>query len=111
MATIYTRNSVRTIKKKVDDSDDLKPEIVPCKKMEGWFWHKYDDLSGYLQSVDGKKYMFYDLLTYEYKVDESSKYEVFPINYFYADGSDPFKFDYFDFMEQKMMMLFYLKKE
>lgn len=96
----------------VDDSDDMEAEIVPCKKLgDGWYWHKYDDGSGYLQSPEGKEYMSYDLCTNEYMVDRNSKnYEFFPLNYYYADGIEPSKFDFFDFMEKEMID-FVLPKE
>lgn len=88
-----------------DDYDDMEAKIVPCKKLgEGWFWHKYNDGSGHLQSPEGKEYMSYDLCTNEYMVDRISKdYDLFPLSYYYVDGVDPSKFDAFDFMEQEMI--------
>ncbi len=88
-----------------DYDDDMKAKIVPCKKLgEGWFWHKYDDGSGHLESPDGKEYMSYDLCTNEYMVDKNSKdYDLFPLSYYYADGVDPSEFNAFDFMEQEMI--------
>lgn len=88
-----------------DDYDDMEAKIVPCKKLgEGWFWHKYNDGSGHLQSPEGKEYMSYDLCTNEYMVDRNSKdYDLFPLSYYYVDGVDPSKFDAFDFMEQEMI--------
>lgn len=88
-----------------DDYDDMEAKIVPCKKLgEGWFWHKYNDGSGHLQSPEGKEYMSYDLCTNEYMVDRNSKdYDLFPLSYYYVDGVDSSKFDAFDFMEQEMI--------
>lgn len=88
-----------------DDYDDMKAKIVPCKKLgEGWFWHKYNDGSGHLESPEGKEYMSYDLCTNEYMVDNNSKYyDFFPLSYYYADGVDPSEFNAFDFMEQEMI--------
>ena len=87
------------------DYDNIEVKIIPCKKLgEGWFWHKYDDGSGHLESPEGKEYMLYDLCTNEYKVDNNSKYyDFFPLNYYYADGFEPSKFNAFDFMEHEMI--------
>ncbi len=42
-------------------------QILP----EGWFWLKFYDGSGYLESPDGHRYMEYDSCTKEYKFDEN----------------------------------------
>lgn len=77
---------------------------IPCKKLgDGWFWHKYNDGSGHLESPDGKEYMSYDLQTNEYKVTSESSYDLFPLNYYYIDGVDPSEFNPFDYMEQEMI--------
>ena len=79
-------------------------DIIPAKKLgEGWYWHKYDDGSGHLESPDGKRYMSYDLDTNEYMETENSNYSFFPLNYYYLDGEDPDKFKPFDYMEDEMI--------
>ena len=41
----------------VEDYDDFEEKIVPSEKLgRGWYWHKYNDGSGYLESPDGKEY-------------------------------------------------------
>lgn len=81
-----------------------EPDFVPAEKLgEGWVWMKFDDGSGHLISPSGKEYMSYDLQTNEYEETNGSGYDRFPLNYYYADGIDPSKFNAFDFMEQKML--------
>lgn len=85
-----------------DYQDDLL--IVPAKKLgDGWNWHKYDDGSGYLEGPDGSRYMDYDLSTNEYKIRPDSRWEFFPLSYYYLDGIEPSQFKTFDFMEQEMI--------
>ena len=89
---------------KFDDSDDEEIVKIPAKKLEeNWFWHTYSDGSGYLESPDGKIYMEYDFQTHEYKSTPNSNYEFFPLNYYYADGVDPEKFEPFSYMEDEMI--------
>lgn len=86
------------------ECEDLETDIVPCSKLgDGWFWHKYNDGSGHLESPDGKEYMSYDLQTNEYKTTSESSYDFFPLNYYYIDGVDSSEFDPFDYMEQEMI--------
>lgn len=43
--------------------------IIESKNLgEGWYWYKYDDGTGHLESPDKEKYMNYDLSTNEYKL-------------------------------------------
>lgn len=94
----------------LNDSDEIKETIVPAEKLgEGWNWHKYNDGSGHLESPDGKKYMSYDLNTNEYQETINSSYEFFPLNYYYADGIEPDKFNPFEYMEDEMSK--YISKE
>ena len=88
----------------VEDHDDFEEKIVPSEKLgRGWYWHKYNDGSGYLESPDGKEYMSYDLDTNEYKETNDSQYEFFPLSYYYADGINPSEFKPFEYMENEMI--------
>lgn len=80
----------------------LEELIVPAKKLDGWNWHKYDDGSGHLESPDGKEYMLYDLCTNEYQETINSCYELFPLNYYYADGVEQENFKPFEYMEDEL---------
>lgn len=78
--------------------------IIESKNLgEGWYWYKYDDGTGHLESPDKEKYMNYDLSTNEYKLTEESSWEVFPLSYYYADGAELDEFDPFQFMEQEIL--------
>ena len=91
--------------------DDVEIVKIPAKKLEeGWFWYKYSDGSGHLKSPDGKIYMEYDLQTHEYKITPNSRYEFFPLKYYYADGVEPEDFKPFSYMEDEMIN-FVLPKE
>ena len=83
---------------------NFEEKIVPSEKLgRGWYWHKYNDGSGYLESPDGKEYMSYDLDTNEYKETNDSQYEFFPLSYYYADGINPSEFKPFEYMENEMI--------
>lgn len=87
-----------------EDFDEFDEKIVPAEKLgRGWYWHKYNDDSGYLESPDGKEYMSYDLDTNEYKETNDSQYEFFPLSYYYADGINPSEFKSFEYMENEMI--------
>ena len=78
--------------------------IIESKNLgEGWYWYKYDDGTGHLESPDKEKYMNYDLSTNEYKLTKESSWEVFPLSYYYADGAELDEFDPFQFMEQEIL--------
>lgn len=42
-----------------------------------WTWHDYDDLSGHLESPDGKEYFIYDWTTKEYMLTRDSSWDSF----------------------------------
>ena len=42
-----------------------------------WVWKSWDDMSGHLESPDGKEYFVYDWSTYEYKVDGGGSWDSF----------------------------------
>lgn len=87
-----------------EEIDDFEPIKVPAKQLgEGWFWNKYSDGSGHLESPDGKIYMEYDLLTNEYKIKKDDNYTFFPLSYYYEDGIEPSKFNPFSYMEKEMI--------
>lgn len=87
-----------------DEFEEFDVKIVPAERLGGgWNWHKYNDGSGYLESPDGKEYMSYDLDTNEYKETNNSRYEFFPLNYYYADGINPSEFKPFEYMETEMV--------
>ena len=87
-----------------DEFEEFDVKIVPAERLgKGWNWHKYNDGSGYLESPDGKEYMSYDLDTNEYKETNNSRYEFFPLNYYYADGINPSEFKPFEYMENEMV--------
>lgn len=95
-----------------DDYYSKGPDKIPSKKLgEGWFWKKYDDGSGYLESPDGKEYMSYDLATNEYKETRDSSYIFFPLDYYYLDGFNPKDFDPFDYMESEMINIVLPREE
>lgn len=78
--------------------------IVPAKKLgNGWNWYKYDDGSGHLEGPDGSKYMNYDLSTNEYKIMQNSRWETFPLDYYYVDGIKSSQFNAYNFMEQEIL--------
>lgn len=58
-----------------------EPEIKQIENVaklpEGWKWIDNEDLSGHLQAPDGTEYFSYDWSTYEYKIYEKDKYDVF----------------------------------
>ncbi len=84
--------------------NELKEKNIPCKILnKKWYWTKYDDGSGHLNSPNGKIYMIYDLQTNEYKITENSKYEFFPLDYYYIDGEKIEKFKPFEYMEKEMI--------
>lgn len=84
--------------------EENQVQIEDAKKMgKGWFWIKYYDGSGNLQSPDGKEYMEYDLNTNEYKETPKSRWEFFPLNYYYADGYKKEEFKPFEYMEEEMI--------
>ena len=68
---------------------------------EGWYWIKYDDNSGHLESPDGKRYMMYDLdsdeFCFKYEDGWSSIREGYdcPKN----------ELDPFELMEEEMLFL------
>lgn len=87
-----------------DEFEEFDVKIVPAERLgEGWNWHKYNDGSGHLESPDGKEYMSYDLQTNEYKVTNTSRYDFFPLSYYYVDGMDPSEFNPFEYMENEMV--------
>lgn len=91
---------------KLEEVKEQEKIIVPAKKLGygDWFWHKYNDGSGYLESLSGKKYMSYDLATNEYEIySGSGKYNFFPLSTYYADGVDPAEFEPFEYMEDEML--------
>lgn len=105
-----TKSFIEDFKLEKDNIDSMNAKVVPAKKLgNGWNWYKYDDGSGYLESPDGKEYMLYDLCTNEYQETINSSYELFPLNYYYADGVDPDKFKPFEYMEDEMIK--YISKE
>ena len=89
----------------VGNVEDDKEYIVPAAKLgQGWNWHKYSDGSGHLESPDGKKYMKYDLDTYEY-IPEGDRWTYFPLKYFFEDGVEPSEFKPFEYMEDEMLQI------
>lgn len=88
-----------------DEIDDDFTIVSAEKLGEGWLWYKYDDGSGHLLSPDDKKYMLYDLNTNEYQETIDSEYELFPLNYYYADGIEPKDFKPFSYMEDEMIKI------
>ena len=82
-----------------EDYDNMDAVMVPCKLLgEGWFWKKYNDGSGYLESPNGKNYMEYDLQTKEYKIDENSWWSS------YIEGYEeiPTDFNFFRMAEEEL---------
>ena len=45
--------------------------------LQTWTWKDYDDLSGHLESPDGKSYFSYDWTTKEYKTTDDSSWDSF----------------------------------
>ena len=79
-------------------------KIVSSKKLgKKWKWHIYDDGSGYLLAPEGTYYMGFDLQTNEYQITMHSRYELFPLDYYYIDGIKPSEFKPFEYMENEMI--------
>lgn len=86
------------------------PSIVPAKLLgDGWNWVKDHEGGGYLESPDDEKYMYFNLDTYEYKINNEIGWDFLPINYYYLDGYDLKDFDAFEYMEKEMLR--YLKRK
>lgn len=77
-----------TILRKIDELDspeDTQKTILTVlgknydelNKNKNWVWKDYDDLSGHLESPDGKSYFSYDWTTKEYKTTPESSWDSF----------------------------------
>ena len=77
-----------TILRKIDELDspeDTQKTIITVlgknydelNKNKNWVWKDYDDLSGHLESPDGKSYFSYDWTTKEYKTTPESSWDSF----------------------------------
>lgn len=79
---------------------DMDAVIVPAKKLgEGWYWYKYNDGSGHLQSPSGKEYMIYDLETHEYMGNKNSSWNSYTEGWY----EFPKDFNFFRFAEKEMI--------
>ena len=65
------------VKENIQKYDEYKIEREASQKNEVWTWKDYDDLSGHLESPDGKSYFEYDWTTKEYKVTPDSVWDSF----------------------------------
>lgn len=54
-----------------------KEQLDKARKEQPWIWKDYDDLSGHLESPDGKSYFEYDWTTKEYKIMSDSGWKSF----------------------------------
>lgn len=111
-----SKNESKVLNEKNEEYDEFewdKEKIFPTKFLgKGWSWHCYSDGSGHLESLDGKKYMSYDLWTNEYlEYANINDYKLFPLSYYYADGIDPKEFEPFDWMEHEMLEILQREKE
>ena len=65
------------VKENIQKYDEYKIEREASQKNEVWTWKDYDDLSGHLESPDGKSYFEYDWTTKEYKITSDSGWDSF----------------------------------
>lgn len=65
------------VKENIQKYDDYKIQREASKKDKLWTWKDYDDLSGHLESPDGKSYFEYDWTTKEYKITSDSGWDSF----------------------------------
>ena len=85
---------------KEEDYDNMEAVKVPSKLLgEGWYWYKYNDGSGHLESPDGKQYMIYDLSTGEYKENKDSSWTL----YYDPYTEDLRKINFFNYAENEML--------
>lgn len=65
------------VKENIQKYDEYKTQREASKKEKLWIWKDYDDLSGHLESPDGKSYFSYDWTTKEYKITSDSGWDSF----------------------------------
>lgn len=79
------KNTILRKINELDSPEDTQKTILTVlgkdydelNKNKNWIWKDYDDLSGHLESPDGKSYFSYDWTTKEYKTTPESSWDSF----------------------------------